>query len=329
MQIDLDNLDGALDSAREQLRNDPRIAFGFVSPGGNGLKLGLHINGDNHAALFDAAQSYFKVRYGLAIDEGVKSPVHLCLVSHDSLLWRNPTTVVFSVADVTAGGWQGTTSDATSTTTSTTTLLRDNPLIDNVVLETLARRYLPTARHQNNRRLFEMARAVKGIEKQEGEELSIVRTGAVFNCWYENAKPYLRTEQSHEEYYAEFLRALACVKYPLGEDALKTAWERAQAAEPPPEAAVFKDGELRTLICLCRELQQLVTQEKQPGEPAFFLSSYVVQRLFGFTDNLKGWRWLMLLCRARILKRVQKGNQHRANRYRYLLPLLPAREIYS
>ena len=42
---------------------DPHIAFGFLSPSGSGLKLGLAIDGAHHKESFVAAEAYFATTY--------------------------------------------------------------------------------------------------------------------------------------------------------------------------------------------------------------------------------------------------------------------------
>jgi hypothetical protein len=93
LQIDLDNLNGALESVREKVKLDPHVAFGFVSPSGQGLKLGLRIDGQRHAESFLAAQAYFHGRYGLVIDRMVKDPLRLCFVSFDPDSWTSRDAV--------------------------------------------------------------------------------------------------------------------------------------------------------------------------------------------------------------------------------------------
>jgi hypothetical protein len=97
LQIDLDGLGETLSAVREKVKQDPYVAFGYVSPSGDGLKVGLRIDGDRHAGSFAEAQAYFKNRYGLPIDQACKDRLRLCFVSHDCDLWTNPAAVVFAV----------------------------------------------------------------------------------------------------------------------------------------------------------------------------------------------------------------------------------------
>lgn len=87
LQIDFDHLNGTLDAVRAKVKDDPHVAFGFVSPSGDGLKLGLRIDGTRHAESFLAAEKYFLERYGIRIDPSVKDRLRLCFVSHDPQAW--------------------------------------------------------------------------------------------------------------------------------------------------------------------------------------------------------------------------------------------------
>jgi len=93
LQIDFDKLDEGLDAKRQLLKADAHVAFGYVSPSGVGLKLGLRIDPERHAESFAAAEAYFLERYGIAIDPGVSDQTRLCFVSADPDLWTNPHAI--------------------------------------------------------------------------------------------------------------------------------------------------------------------------------------------------------------------------------------------
>ena len=102
LQIDLDKLNGTLDTVRAKVKSDPHIAFGFVSPSGDGLKLGLRIDGERHAESFQTAEKYFLENYGVKIDPAVKDRLRLCFVSHDPELWTNNGAVELPLPAATA-----------------------------------------------------------------------------------------------------------------------------------------------------------------------------------------------------------------------------------
>ena len=99
LQVDLDKLDGTLDGLREKLKADPHIAFGNVSPSGDGLKMGLVIDGERHLESFYAAQAYFRKTYRVEIDPKVKDRLRLCFVSHDPDLWTREDATPLPLPD--------------------------------------------------------------------------------------------------------------------------------------------------------------------------------------------------------------------------------------
>lgn len=93
LQVDLDRLGADLPSVRDRVKADPHIAFGYVSPSGEGLKLGVRIDPNHHEESFAAAEVYFQERYGRGIDTRVKDRLRLCFVSHDPELWIRENAV--------------------------------------------------------------------------------------------------------------------------------------------------------------------------------------------------------------------------------------------
>jgi hypothetical protein len=83
--VDLDELNGDLDSIRQRLAPDRHIMAMFVSPRGNGLKLFVPITPDIslHLRSFEATKLYFKRTYDLNVDEQCKDISRLCYASYD------------------------------------------------------------------------------------------------------------------------------------------------------------------------------------------------------------------------------------------------------
>ncbi|HNQ90941.1 MAG TPA: BT4734/BF3469 family protein [Verrucomicrobiota bacterium] len=91
--IDIDKIGTtALGVVRDRLKQDRHVLFGFVSPSGEGLKLGLCIDGARHSEAFVAAKAYFKAQYGLEIDKACRDRLRLCFVSYDPDLWTRQDT---------------------------------------------------------------------------------------------------------------------------------------------------------------------------------------------------------------------------------------------
>jgi hypothetical protein len=170
---------------------------------------------------------------------------------------------------------------------------------------------LPDKAHQNNDRLFTLARAVKTLEIQSGK-FTPAQLRDVFSRWFKRATEFLRPEQTRDEYMTQFLNAYDSAKIPLGDGAITQAWKQAQEKPLPPEAVEnFEDQNLRLVVALCRELQIMAGQEP------FYLSARTVQRLTKQESHATAARWLRSLCVLKILDETEKGCGNRASRYRF------------
>jgi Bifunctional DNA primase/polymerase, N-terminal len=170
---------------------------------------------------------------------------------------------------------------------------------------------LPTKNHQNNDRLFVLARAVLTLEGQSGKFTpKLLRD--VFSRWFNGAKAFLRPELTRDEYMTQFLNAYASAKIPLGEGSITQAWKQALEKPLPPEAIEnFEDLNLRRVVALCRELQIMA------GHAPFYLSARTVARLTNQEGHATAARWLRSLRVLKILDEVEKGSGLKASRYRY------------
>ena len=309
LQIDLDDLGGRLPTVRDMLRKDVHVAFGFVSPSGVGLKLGLRIDGERHARSFAAAEAYFKKRYDLTIDGACKDQLRLCFVSDDLGLWTNADAVVLRAEiEVAPNARTRKPVEAPTSLSSLSSLSSLGPLSPpgSSVLhqrgitelsgeeELAVKNALPTGRRQNHKMLFTLARAIKAIEKKEGSPMPARRAKALFDKWHELARPFLQADQNKDGYYFEFLSSLDGVRYPMGESVLSDAWKTAQEAMAPPEADQVDSAEVKLLVSFCYQLQRL------GGQPHFYLSCRTVQNLFKLANHVTAWRWLDGLCRMGI-----------------------------
>jgi hypothetical protein len=170
---------------------------------------------------------------------------------------------------------------------------------------------LPSKIHQNNDRLFTLARAVKNLEIQSAK-FTPAQLREVFSRWFTRAAEFLRPEQTREDYMIQFLNAYASAKVPLGEGVISQAWKLAQEKPLPPEALEnFEDSKLRLVVALCRELQIIA------GQGPFYLSARTVQQLLKQEGHATAARWLRSLCVLQILTEIEKGSGVRASRYRF------------
>ena len=170
--------------------------------------------------------------------------------------------------------------------------------------------------HQSQDRLWTLARALKTLERNRDGKFTVTELREIFNRWYDLSKPYLRPEQTKQDYFSEFMRAYDRAIKPLDESALADAWARANSEPLPPEALELAEyPDLQRLISLCRQLQIFA------GEQPFYLSCYVVQRLFKLDNHTTGWKWLRMLSTMQIIEVVKQGDAHRATRYRCVCPI--------
>jgi VirE N-terminal domain len=97
---DLDDVSD-VDAVKDVLCQDPCTAYCFVSPSGNGLKLGVHVPlvtsdaGYKHA--WQAVSDVYRQQYGVAWDVSGKDIARLCFVSYDPALYWNPDAEIFEV----------------------------------------------------------------------------------------------------------------------------------------------------------------------------------------------------------------------------------------
>lgn len=170
---------------------------------------------------------------------------------------------------------------------------------------------MPSDVHQNNNRLFTLARAVKSLEIQSGK-FSREKLRNVFTQWYTLAGPYLRPDQTRDEYMIEFMKAYSAARTPLGDGIIDQAWKSAQTKPLPPEAVDgFTDEKFRLIVALCRELQI------NAGDKPFFLSSRTLAKLLGHPTHIAASRYMSALCVMGFIEEATKGTMGRASCYRY------------
>lgn len=182
-------------------------------------------------------------------------------------------------------------------------------------IEQAVRLAIPRVVHNNNEMVFNLARALLNFENHRGSKLEAAELKQSFGLWYQltgNAG-FLRPEQTRPQYWLQFLNAYKSAKVPLGAGVINLLWKAIQDGPFPPEAnEFFEDRESRLVVALCRRLQ--LHSEPEP----FYLSCRTVQALLHQKSHLWAARLLGSLCTLKIIQEVEKGNGHRASRYRYL-----------
>lgn len=181
----------------------------------------------------------------------------------------------------------------------------------------LVRKYACKNSHTSHRRLFNLARGVKTLERRSGGDFSEDDFQRVFSKWYKISQPYLR-RGSREKYFEEFLTAYDCAERGLDENILTMAWQKAQTAPLPQAASKFKSATMKKLIALCFQLQALV------GEAPFHLACRSAAELLKVSAT-QGARLLNTLTRRKVLSVVERGGAktNRASRYRFAASHFP------
>ena len=80
---------------RQKLESLPQAAFVFLSPTGDGLKVGFRVSVDKakHSGSFRAVEKLVLEKTGLQIDASRKDIAGLCYLSHDKDAYYTPDAV--------------------------------------------------------------------------------------------------------------------------------------------------------------------------------------------------------------------------------------------
>jgi len=183
-------------------------------------------------------------------------------------------------------------------------------------VEAAVSKCLPTRIHENNLRLFDLARALLSLDQQAIQ----YDHDEVFELWYAKAKPFLRPELSKQDYYLEFMKACHRAKVPLGSSIVAAAWERAkQNLLPlPPKVLAIQKPDFQLLCAFFREMQTGAGD----GNEWFVAGGYrACAKLLGHKNHSTVETWIGALHTMKILQTVKPGDAHHSTRYRYKLPI--------
>lgn len=185
-------------------------------------------------------------------------------------------------------------------------------------VEDVLRFATPTAPHQNYHLAMVMGRGVKALEARAGKLFTPEQHRKLHNQWVKLAAQFLRSDQTKEDYFMEYLNAYKLAKFPLGQVALTEALKIAKKNPITPAALEWTENpDVRLLAALCRELQFI------HGKEPFFLSARMVQKIFKHETHATGAKWLRSFCVMDVLQEVEKGSGIRASRYRWKLQPQP------
>jgi hypothetical protein len=173
-------------------------------------------------------------------------------------------------------------------------------------VEEAVRATQPTNEGQRNRRIFELARRLKGIiPDATSDDLRVI-----VREWHRRALPVIGTKP-FDTTWADFCYGLERVKWPHG-CLLDEIVRRARAATVPTAlAARYDSRETNLLICICIELQAASS-----GCP-FYLSWRTAAALLGI-DHTSAGRLLGMLVKDRVLAIAEQHTARRAARYDYI-----------
>jgi hypothetical protein len=312
--VDLDHVGGRLEAIRQQAQSDPFIAFGFLSPSADGLKLGFRIPGGQHAGGFRSAETHVREKYAFQIDKACKDVSRLCIVSYDPDLWTSMNASILPVQAAIIA-------DVCTEETEETEVTEDTEDVKGWVffvrnMEDALRAATPTGTHTSNNGIFTFSRALLALEKQRGSKHDRSELLDAFNKWYQMAYQtgFLTPGQTKEDYMVEFMDIYRKTKHPLGSKTLARAWKLAEEQPLPRAAALFENHQRKRLVALCFQLQRI------HGAEPFYLSGRTCMSLFEHENHSTSAKWLGSLCSLKVLKEIKKGNGNSATRYQYVDP---------
>jgi len=174
--------------------------------------------------------------------------------------------------------------------------------VDDVIAQTL-----PAKQGQRNACILRLARGLKFDAKMADRPFADLK--AVVRRWQAQALPVIGTKD-FDETWADFTHAWPKARIPLRFKAEVWAMGRAKAEPLPAVAGNYDNPTVRLLFGICWHLASLHLERR------FFLSSHSAGALLGLSHD-RVLRWLNMLCADGVLKLLERGNQLRANRYRY------------
>lgn len=100
IQIDFDkDINPTMDpvAVRNRLSLDRYTFATFISPTGNGVKVIVRIDPNEHTAAYGKLEEYYKTEYGLNLDSSCRNLSRAMFVSYDPELYKNPDSEIFAV----------------------------------------------------------------------------------------------------------------------------------------------------------------------------------------------------------------------------------------
>jgi CHC2 zinc finger len=169
--------------------------------------------------------------------------------------------------------------------------------------------------------LWQLARDLRGMEKQIGRKLSNSELMLVFDGWHQLSQPFLDPAKTRDDYLEAFLAKPAKVRIPTGEgDTLNRALETVAKLSPDELPVIPKiphaSERLRRVAALHRELSRLC------GGKTYFLTCRDTAKVFPGLRHQAAWNINGALAQLGVVEVVRAGDPHpggRASQFRYLL----------
>jgi hypothetical protein len=168
--------------------------------------------------------------------------------------------------------------------------------------------YVLKKAHTSNKMLHELAREIRGVERERSKKLSAAQYKAIFDNWESASRSFL---QPGQDYFTEFLAKLVLVTVPKRET-LEAAFERAKRREPPAKVLLIPNEGVRLFASLCRELQEMA------GDQPIMLHQLSIAKLFGYSHHRNISNWIKALKTLDMLKLALAWSRGKAARYFYL-----------
>jgi len=317
LPVDLDHVDVSRLIAK--FSSDTHVLYGFISPSGDGIKLGVII-GDNHLAGFFASQSYFHSAYGVKVDPACKDVSRLTFVSNDPGAWLNPSAKALEItaeAVAKAEAYKTTPAKLKASPAPANQLPLRAVAGEALNPATLAWVLYGTVANTlggNHYKLHALAR------RCEGKKLTPAQRTTVFQAWHmasqtsgENGCSVLA--DSYDDYMGQFLHCFreGAIKH-ARTDVVLAEWNVIVGANGnykfPPEADRFTDLKWKMAVALHHRLASL-----NPGRP-FFLSTSNFERVAGLSHELANKIQNSLITMG-ILRVVEKHTAVKARRLAY------------
>lgn len=321
---------------RDKLAKYPSVFAAFISPTGTGVKAVVRVESKSefHSIVERAIAKRLGTDLGHTADPKAMGISRACFLSHDPDAYLNTDAVPFDLSQDT--GREGGPDDAASPPTLSlpktadgggvtqkhrSTEIQETQEAQETHVVSLPSprgdmdlawvdKHLPTAPHQTNNLLFNLARDVLAQEKRHGRTFTPAERLAVFDRWFSLSRPEFLTH-SREVYLEEFLLKRRYAKKPLDESPLQVAWITSGTRPPPPETQGLGDG-TRRLASFCRELA--IANDPKP----FFLSCHAAAGLLNVTPTT-AHRYLSRLVGLGLLDELEKGSskEHKATSFLY------------